>query len=67
MSWRDDEYTEMEKALSAEVNRLRQVCRELERENQDLRSKPEIIKNKISFCPFWSNDQCQLKSNGGNR
>lgn len=39
MSWRDDMYSDDERALQAEVLRLREVVRELEDENQELRDK----------------------------
>lgn len=37
MSWRDEEYTDMERGLQKEVNRLRNVVRALEEENEKLR------------------------------
>lgn len=39
MSWRDDMYSDDEKALQTEIRRLRNVVRELEEENQELRDK----------------------------
>lgn len=37
MSWRDDIYSDTEKALLREVERLREVIRELEEENEQLK------------------------------
>lgn len=39
MSWRDEEYTDMERVLSSEVKRLRSTVRELQEENEMLRSE----------------------------
>ena len=44
MSWRDEEYTDSEKALLIEVRRLRQVIRELEEKNQELE---KLLEQKI--------------------
>ena len=41
MSWRDDMYSETERALQAEVNRLRRVVRNLENQIEEL--KEQII------------------------
>ena len=37
MTWRDDMYSDDERALLAEVRRLRNVIRELEEENEQLK------------------------------
>ena len=37
MGWRDDMYSDDERALLAEVRRLREVIRELEEENEQLK------------------------------
>ena len=39
MSWRDEEYTDMERGLSSEVKRLRSAVCELQEENEMLRSE----------------------------
>lgn len=39
MAWRDDMYSDDEKALQTEIRRLRNVVRELKEENQELRDK----------------------------
>lgn len=45
MSWRDEEYTDMERSLKKEVNRLRNVVRSLEEENARLK---QDVSNKDS-------------------
>ena len=45
MSWRDEEYTDMERGLKKEVNRLRSVVRSLEEENAKLK---QDVSNKDS-------------------
>lgn len=37
MGWRDDMYSDDERALQAEIRRLRNVVRELEEENEQLK------------------------------
>lgn len=37
MGWRDDMYSEDERKLLAEIRRLREVIRELEEENEQLK------------------------------
>lgn len=39
MGWRDDMYSDDERALQTEIRRLRNVVMELEEENQELRDK----------------------------
>ena len=50
MSWRDDMYSDDERALQTEVRRLRNVVRELEEENQKLRDKLQKPKKyKVTY------------------
>ena len=37
MGWRDDMYSDDERKLQAEIRRLREVIRELEEENEQLK------------------------------
>ena len=39
MAWRDDMYSDDEKALQTEIRRQHNVARKLEEENQELRDK----------------------------
>ena len=48
MGWRDDMYSDDERALQTEIRRLRNVVRELEEENQELRDK--LQKPKKKYC-----------------
>lgn len=45
MSWRDEEYTDMERGLKKEVNRLRSVVRNLEEEKTE--SQKTVVKRLL--------------------
>lgn len=45
MSWRDEEYTDMERSLKKEVNRLRSVVRNLEEEKTE--SQKTVVKRLL--------------------
>lgn len=58
MSWRDEEYTDMERGLSSEVRRLRSVVHELQEENEKLKNNYiEWIDKFVECLPVSSDNR----------